>query len=172
MVRTASPDDAESILTIYTPYVTQTAVSFEERPPAIEEMRERIRKSHVWLVAEEDSRINAYAYAARFHPRDAYRWSVEVSIYVVEDAQGRGLGKLLLAALLERLRELGFVNVFAGTTLPNAGSVTLFESFGFEKIAHQRKVGYKLGSWHDVGWWQLHLRDAPNPPPPLRPSVK
>ena len=166
LVRLASPADAQDILDVYTPYVTDTATSFEEEPPSVEEMSERIARSHVWLVAEDAGRFLGYAYATRFHPRAAYRWSVQVSIYLAPEAQGRGVGKLLLRELLDRLIAAGFVNAFAGTTLPNARSVALFESFGFEKIAHQKKVGFKLGEWHDVGWWQLQVQEPSSPPPP------
>jgi L-amino acid N-acyltransferase YncA len=167
-IRTASPEDARDVLAIYAPYVMGTAISFEEKPPTPNEMAARIQSSNLWLIAEEDSRISGYAYATKFHPRPAYRWSNEVSIYLVDGARGRGLGRRLLRELLEGLRARGFVNAFAGTTLPNPASVALFESFGFEKVAHQKKVGFKLGAWHDVGWWQLQLRDPPTPPPLIR----
>ena len=130
-------------------------------------MARRIRTSHIWLVAEVDSAVRGYAYAAPFHRRPAYRWSTEVSIYLADDATGKGIGKQLLRELVDKLVGRGFVNAFAGTTLPNPASIALFESFGFEKIAHQRNVGFKLGAWHDVGWWQLQLRDAAVPPPDL-----
>ena len=167
MIRAATPDDADAILAIYAPFVTDTTVSFEERPPTTHEMRDRIARSVEWLVYEDGPRILGYAYAAPFHGRAAYRWSVEVSIYLVEGAQRRGIGRALLAELLEHLRTRGYVNAFAGTTLPNAASVGLFESFGFERIALQKNVGFKLGAWHDVGWWQLQLRDPPVPPPAI-----
>ena len=164
IIRSASIEDAHDILAIYTPHVTDSATSFEEQPPSVQEMNERIARSHVWLVAEDAGHILGYAYATRFHPRAAYRWSVEVSIYLAPEAQGRGFGKLLLRELLDRLVAAGFVNAFAGTTLPNERSIALFESFGFEKIAHQKKVGFKLGGWHDVAWWQLRLQEATVPP--------
>ena len=160
-VRHALTGDAAAILDIYGPIVAATPISFEEVPPTLAEIARRIDTSHEWLVAEEDARVCGYAYAGRFHPRPAYRWSVEVSIYLSESARGRGVGKLLLRALLDSLRKRGFVNAFAGTTLPNDASVSLFESFGFEKIAHQKEVGFKLGAWHDVGWWQLQLQEPP-----------
>lgn len=166
-IRPAATDDVQNILDVYTPYVTESATSFEEEPPSIKEMGERITRSHVWLVAEDADHTLGYAYATRFHPRAAYRWSVQVSIYLVPEAQGRGVGKLLLRELLDRLVAYGFVNAFAGTTLPNARSIALFESFGFEKIGHQRNVGFKHGGWHDVGWWQLQLQEPSSPPPPL-----
>lgn len=167
LTRLASPGDAQDILDIYTPFVTDSATSFEEEPPSAQEMSERITGSHVWVVAEDAGRICGYAYATRFHPRAAYRWSVEVSIYLSSEVQGRGVGKLLLQDLLDRLVDRGFVNAFAGTTLPNARSIALFESFGFEKIAHQKNVGFKHAAWHDVGWWQLQLQEPTDPPPAL-----
>jgi phosphinothricin acetyltransferase len=165
MIRAAKPDDAAAILEIYAPIVRETAISFEGEPPSAEEIVGRIERSHVWLVAELDGRVAGYAYAAEFHPRDAYRWATEISIYLAPEARGRGVGKMLVGEVLERLRAMGFVNAFAGTTLPNPGSVGLFESFGFEKIAHWDQVGFKHGGWHDVGWWQLRLQPASVPPP-------
>lgn len=169
MIRPATEQDASSVLGIYEPIVRDTPISFETEPPNEEEMGARIARSHEWLVTENDGRVIGYAYAAPFHPRAAYRWSVEVSIYLAEDARGSGLGRKLLAELLDRLSSRGFVNCFAGIALPNAASVRLFESFGFSKIAHWTKVGFKLGAWHDVGWWQLPLREPPTPPPEIGP---
>jgi L-amino acid N-acyltransferase YncA len=166
-IRVASVNDAESILDIYGPYVLDTAVSFEERPPTVDEMAERIAAGHLWLVAEGGMGVLGYAYAAPFHRRPAYRWSVEVSIYLSEAATGQGVGRLLLGELLDGIRSRGFVNAFAGTTLPNPRSIALFESFGFEKIAHQEKVGFKLGAWHDVVWMELQVRKRTVPPPTL-----
>ena len=165
VIRPATPDDAPAVAHVYAPYVTSTAISFEEEAPPPHEIAERISASHVWLVAEIDTEVVGYAYAARFHPRPAYRWSVEVSVYLADSARGRGVGRRLLTSLLERLRAAGFANAFAGTTLPNDASVGLFESFGFVPIGVQRKVGYKLGAWHDVGWWQLRLQEPDDPPP-------
>ena len=127
-------------------------------------MAARIERSHAWLALERDGRLVGYAYAAPFHERAAYRWAVEVSIYLAEEARGQGWGRSLLQELLARLAERGFVTAFAGTTLPNPASVRLFESAGFEKIAHQKNVGFKLGAWHDVGWWQFQLRPLVVPP--------
>ena len=133
----------------------------------MDEMAERIESGHLWLVAEDRTEILGYAYAAPFHRRPSYRWSVEVSIYLAEPATGRGVGKLLLSQLLDQLKARGFVNAFAGTTLPNARSFALFEAFGFKRVAHQEKVGFKLGAWHDVVWMQLQLQERTVPPPEL-----
>lgn len=168
MIRDATPNDADDVLAIYASYVTDTTVSFEERPPTNEEMRDRIARSIEWLVYEDGSEIVGYAYATPFHARAAYRWSVEVSIYLAQEWQRRGIGRALLGELLDRLQTRGYVNAFAGTTLPNGASIGLFESFGFERIALQKDVGFKLGAWHDVGWWQLQLREPHVPPPTLK----
>lgn len=159
------PEDAEAIEAIYTPIVVDTAISFEEQPPTIDEIKGRIASSIVWLVAENDDRILGYGYAVKFHDRAAYRWSAEVSIYVGKDAQGKGVGRALLTQLLHELSERGYVNAFGGVALPNDASVGLFEALGFERIALQKQVGYKLGRWHDVGWWQLRLREPGVSPP-------
>ncbi len=97
-----------------------------------------------------------------------YRWSAEVSVYLVSSATGRGIGRALMRSLLDELTDRGFVNAFAGVSLPNPASVRLFESLGFTKIAHQEQVGFKSGGWHDVAWWQSKLRLASDPPPELK----
>jgi phosphinothricin acetyltransferase len=167
-IRDAEAADAAAIAAIYAPLVTDTIISFEEDPPSEQEMAKRIAASHAWLVAEEEGAVVGYAYAATFHPRAAYRWSAEISIYLAPDARGRGTGKLLLAALLDRLREMGFVNAFGGTALPNPASERLLESFGFEKVAHWEHAGFKFDEWHDVSWRQLTLQEPTVPPPTLR----
>jgi L-amino acid N-acyltransferase YncA len=167
MIRPVKDKDVPAIREIYKPIVRDTIVSFETEVPSEGTMLTRISKSHEWLVHERARRVVAYAYAAPFHGRDAYKWSVEVSIYVAADARRTGIARELLSELLHRLSRRGFVNAFAGIALPNDASVALFESFGFEQIALQRRVGYKLGGWHDVAWFQYHLRDPSIPPPEI-----
>jgi L-amino acid N-acyltransferase YncA len=171
MIRQAAERDASGVLAIYEPIVRDTPISFEMEPPTEEEMAARIARSHEWLIIERDRHIIGYAYATPFHPRAAYRWSVEVSIYLAQDARGSGLGRKLLSELLDSLTRRGFVNAFAGIALPNPVSLRLFESFGFEKVSQQRNVGFKLGAWHDVGWWQRQLRAPTNPPPDISPRA-
>jgi L-amino acid N-acyltransferase YncA len=167
MIRSAAERDASGVLAIYEPIVRDTPISFETEPPTEDEMAARIARSHEWLIIEHDRHVIGYAYAAPFHRRAAYRWSVEISIYIAQDARGSGLGHKLLSELLDSLSRRGFVNAFAGIALPNPVSVRLFESFGFEKIAQQKNVGFKLGAWHDVGWWQRQLRGPTTPPPDI-----
>jgi phosphinothricin acetyltransferase len=167
MVRDATSDDAAAVQAVYAPYVTDTAISFELEIPTDAEMARRIEQAWAWLVCERDGTVLGYAYAAPFHARAAYAWSAEVSIYIDRTQHRSGIGRELLTALLERLRELGIVNAIAGIALPNPASQGLFESFGFERAATYEAIGYKLDRWHDVGWWQLRLQEPTVPPPAL-----
>ncbi len=90
-----------------------------------------------------------------------------MSVYLAEDARGRGVGKRLVTELVDRLRDMGFVNAFGGTALPNPASERLLESLGFEQVALQKEVGFKFDAWHDVSWRQLRLQEPTVPPPEL-----
>lgn len=159
--RPATAGDAAAVRSIYEPMVRETPVSFEEEVPDTDEVVRRIDDSIAWWVCELDEAIIGYAYAGPFHTRAAYRWSAEVSLYVASNHHRKGVGRALLDALLDELRRRDFANAFAGIALPNDASVNLFESFGFRRVALFERVGYKLGRWHDVGWWQLRL-DEPS----------
>lgn len=126
-----------------------------------------------WLVADDpDGGVIGYAYAAKHRERAAYRWSVDCSVYITAKAQRRGVGRLLYGELLPVLRGLGYFRVFAGIALPNPPSVGLHESVGFKPVGVYRRVGYKYGAWHDVGWWQLSLRDVDaSAGPPAEPTL-
>lgn len=161
-VRSATPADAASLLAIYRPYVLDTAISFELEPPSVEEFRSRIEESPAeWLVAERDGRPVGYAYGAPHRSRGAYRWSVEPSVYVDRQCHRQGIGKSLYEVLLPALARQGFCSAFAGITLPNDASVALHRQFGFQPVGVFRSVGRKFDAWHDVSWWQLHLRAEP-----------
>ncbi|MGN6587868.1 MAG: GNAT family N-acetyltransferase [Solirubrobacterales bacterium] len=168
-IRDAEPArDAAACAAIYAPHVEGSAVSFEERVPDAGEMGARIERygaSHAWLVAERGGRVVGYAYATAFNERPAYRWSTSVSVYVAEDARAQGVGRSLYVALFERLRERGFRMACAGITLPNAASVGLHESLGFELVGVNREIGWKQGAWRDVGWFQMELAPAGEEPP-------
>jgi L-amino acid N-acyltransferase YncA len=174
MIRLATAADAEAIAAIYRPIVAGTAISFETVPPSAQEMERRIAATlefAPWLVYEDEAgRIGGYAYGSRHRDRAAYQWSVDVSVYVGERSRRRGIGRSLYATLFSLLRLQGFFAAHAGITLPNPASVGIHESLGFVAVGVYRGVGYKLGAWHDVGWWQLALRDrVPEPPPPRSP---
>ena len=163
-VRDAVPADALSIQTIYAPFVTNTIISFEETAPTVAEMRQRIesiRGHYPCLVAEERGEVIGYAYASQHRTRAAYRHSVDVTVYVAEGAQRRGVGRALYGELLQAAVTLGYHAAFAGIALPNDASVGLHEAVGFTPVGVYREVGYKFGKWHDVGWWQRLLWMAP-----------
>lgn len=171
LIRLATGDDAEQIAAIYAPAVRDSAISFEVEPPPPAEMRRRIQHTlahRPWLVCERSGEILGYVYAGRHRDRAAYQWCVEVSVYVHERARRHGVGRALYTSLFAILSLQGFYNAYAGITLPNRASVGLHESLGFRPVGVYRAVGYKLGAWHDVGWWWLPLQ-APSrsPKPPL-----
>jgi phosphinothricin acetyltransferase len=162
IIRDAVPDlDAAACAEIYGPYVRDTAVSFEEAVPSVEEFEGRIRTTmatYPWLVMEVDGRVVGYAYATQHRPRAAYRWTAEVTVYVDGRHHRAGVGRRLYTELLGRLRRQGFRLAVAGITLPNPGSVGLHEAMGFEPTGVYKRIGWKAGAWHDVGWWQLDLQ--------------
>lgn len=169
-IRLARPDDTAAIATIYAPYVTDTVISFEMVPPDEAEMAQRLAKTLArfpWLVAMCDGDVAGYAYAGQHRERAAYQWSADVSVYVHKDFQRRGIGRALYTPLFAILRALGYYNVYAGIALPNPASVALHEAMGMTPAGVYRHVGYKAGSWHDVGWWEGALQppvDDPTPP--------
>jgi L-amino acid N-acyltransferase YncA len=173
LVDVAGPDDAEALAAIYAPMVNETAISFETEPPSVEEFRRRISEvlqGFPWLVCRSGGDVLGYAYAHAFRERAAYSWSVETSIYVHAAARRLGVASRLYGALLPSLAEQGFERAFAGITLPNPASVALHESVGFSSCGVYRRVGWKLGSWHDVGWWQRDLQPTPSSDPPREPK--
>jgi L-amino acid N-acyltransferase YncA len=152
--------DAEAIAAIYAPFVTDTVISFEDVAPTAAEMAvrvERLTETHAWLVAEDDGEILGYAYGCPHRERAAYRWATEVSVYVDPRHHRRGAGRALYEALFERLAERRYRLALAGIALPNDASVGLHEACGFEPVGVYRRIGFKFGSWWDVGWWQLEL---------------
>lgn len=167
-IRYATIDDASQILDIYRPIVETTPISFETEIPTATEIQHRIKTKQLWLVCEKDNLILGYTYAGLYRARKAYQWSVEVSVYVHHDYYKHRIGKALYTSLFALLRLHGYINVYAGVTLPNVASVRLHESLRFTPIGIYEKVGYKFGTWHDVGWWQCVLSKHPhNPKPPI-----
>ena len=170
LIRAATADDADAITAIYAPIVRGTAISFELEPPSVDDMRARIAETLQtlpWLVSvDATDAVEGYAYASRHRERAAYQWSVDTTAYVRADRRGQGVGRALYGALLVALGDLGYCRAFAGIALPNAASIALHESMGFEAIGVYRSVGFKLGAWHDVGWWQRHLQQPAVPTQP------
>jgi phosphinothricin acetyltransferase len=125
----------------------------------------RVSATHPWLVEERDGEVVGYAYGSEHRVRAAYRWAVEVTVYVDQAHHREGVGRRLYEALLDRLRVQGFRMAFAGITLPNDASVGLHEALGFQPVGVYSRIGWKAGAWQDVGWWQLDLAPGSNGPP-------
>ena len=167
-IRLADPDgDAEAVAAIYRPAVLGSIASFEEVPPDAREMAARMRavlERTPWLVAETSRGVIGYAYAARHRERPGYRWSVDISVYVADGQQGRGVGRRLYDELLALLGRQRFVNVYAGVALPNPASIALHERIGMRRIGVYERVGFKFGAWHDVAWYGMRLAEPGVPP--------
>lgn len=156
-IRTATLTDAAQIAEIYNYYIKNTHQTFETEPLSADDMQARIaevQENFPFLVAEEDGEIFGYTYAAHFRLRRAYEFSAEVSIYVKADTKKKGIGTLLYDRLFAELRETDIHAIVAGISLPNDAGIRFHEKHGFTKVAHFREVGYKLGRWVDVGFWE------------------
>jgi L-amino acid N-acyltransferase YncA len=170
MIRDAVAADAERCAAIYAPYVRETAISFESEPPAAEDMARRIadaRRAHAWLVLETDGEVMGYAYGGPFMARAAYQWATTVSVYLEQGRRRTGSGRALYEALFDRLAARGHRTALAGIALPNDASIGLHRALGFEPVGTYRRVGWKLGRWHDVAWYQRALAEDDGPPAPL-----
>lgn len=176
-IRSADPQrDAAACAEIYAPFVNDSPASFEEVAPTTADMARTIEQTsagYPWLVAEDEGQIIGYAYATAHRSRAAYRWAVDLGIYLAEEHRGRGIGKRLCLRLLDQLADQGVHMAVVGITLPNAASVALAESLGFEPVGVYRRIGYKAGAWRDVGWWQRELLPpGERPPDELRPPTR
>lgn len=160
-IREATVADAPAIAALYNPYVAETTITFEEVPVSAEQMAARVGEVQQaglpWLVLEEGGALRGYAYATRWKPRSAYRFSVESSVYLAMGHTGRGHGRRLYEALFEALRARGVHAVIGGIALPNPASVALHERMGMAPVAQFREVGFKFDRWIDVGYWERLL---------------
>lgn len=172
-IRIATVRDADAVAAIYAPIVRDTVITFETVVPTPADMAARIGntlKTFPWLVAEDASgNVIGYAYASQHRKREAYSTSCEVSVYVDGAARGQGIGRKLYEALLPVLIRQNYILALAGITLPNAASIGLHEALGFKYLGTYRNVGYKLGAWLEVGWWERLLAAPEVPPRPLIP---
>ena len=165
-IRLAKPSDARSLLDIYAPYVENTAITFEYEVPTIEDFAIRIEKTlekYPYLVAEEDGVVLGYAYASTYYARAAYDQAVELSVYVSQDARGKGVGSKLYDALEDLLDQMGYVHFLACISLPNEASLALHRKRGYQRVAHFPKIGYKFNRWHDIVWLQKSLDKEARP---------
>lgn len=150
-------EDAGDVAGIYNYYVKNTHHTFETEPIETDTMQVRIaevQEEYPFLVAVSGGTMAGYCYAAQFKLREAYEHSAEVSIYVKSDTHQRGVGTRLYTRLFEELADTHIHVLIAGIALPNDISIRFHEKMGFEKVAHFKEVGYKLGRWIDVAYWQ------------------
>jgi L-amino acid N-acyltransferase YncA len=117
-----------------------------------------------WLICENEKVVLGYVYASPHRERAAYRWAVDVAIYISETHRGQGVGTVLYTALFKLLQIQGYFKAYAGITLPNPLSLRLHQRLGFEPVGIYKQVGYKAGAWHDVSWWVLNLQETDRPP--------
>jgi Sortase and related acyltransferases len=158
MIRPATSADASAICSIYNHYIENTVITFEEEPLTADEMAERIRAysdKYAYIVYEKDGVVIGYAYGSSWRTRRAYRFSTETTVYLKDGTAGKGIGALLYAELIVRLKEKGFHSLIGCITLPNEKSVRLHEKMGFKKVAHFHEAGWKFDQWLDVGFWEL-----------------
>lgn len=166
-VRDAVPADAARCAEIYAPYVRDSAISLESEAPGADELGRRIaaaQQDHAWLVLEDDGDVIGYAYGGPYMSRAGYRWSAAVSVYLDGTRRRSGGGRALYGVLFERLAARGIRTVLAGITLPNEASEGLHRALGFQPAGTYRRVGWKHGRWHDVGWYQRDLVTDWSPP--------
>ena len=163
MIRDASPADLPAITALYGREVLTGTATFELDPPTLTEMTGRFEAVRArdlpWLVAEIDGAFAGYAYASPFRPRPAYRYGVEGSIYVEEAARGRGIGRVLLTTLVERIRAMGLRHVIGAISdsATSEASIALHERIGFKRVGRYAGVGWKFDRWLDVHLLQLDL---------------
>ena len=169
-LRDAIDGDLAAITVLYGTEVVGGTATFETTPPGLEEMTQRFvavqRHALPWLVAETDGRFAGYAYASPFRPRPAYRYGVEVSIYVEAHARRRGVGRALLEALIARTRDRGLRHLIGAISDSDTSeaSIALHRTLGFRDAGVYRQVGWKFGRWLDVTLMQLDLDPDGRPP--------
>ena len=179
-VREASAADAAVLAEIYRPYVEETAVSFELAAPDAGTFAGRISETlaaYPFLVCEtEDGEALGYAYASRFHPREAYDWSAEVSVYVRQDARGAGVGRALYTELERLLKEQGVRNLYACVAVPRKDNTNLTNdsmrfhaALGFTFAGSFCRCGNKFSQWYDVWWMEKKIGEYDPDPAPFLP---
>jgi len=161
MIRPTETKDTKQICDIYNHYILNTIVTFEEEAVEADSIQERIEQTQSnnlpWLVFEENDNVLGFAYASKWKSRCAYKHSVESTIYLAQDAMGRGLARSLYGQLLEDIKRRNIHAIIGGIALPNDASIALHERLGFEKVAHFKEVGFKFNEWIDVAYWELLL---------------
>ena len=174
-IRTVQLSDAEAILKVYAPFITDTCISFEYVVPSEEEFAQRIASisaEYPYIVLEEDGEIVGYAYSHRYLERVAYSWDVEVTIYLAPKVQGKGLGVILYDALEKLMALQNIKNLYSCITGDNVHSIEMHRSMGYELIGTFPKAGFKHDRWLDVVWMAKAIGEKENAPLPFVPFVE
>lgn len=177
-LRVATVSDAAELLKIYTPYVTDTAITFEYDVPTLEDFEGRIAhtlEKYPYFVAELNGEIVGYAYASAFHPRAAYGWATETSIYVRRDMKRMGLGRTLYDALETALKAQGVLNLNACIACPDVddeyltrNSISFHAHLGYSIVGEFHNCGYKFGRWYNMVWMEKMLGEHVDDQPPVK----
>lgn len=168
-VRPGRPGDLPGILEVYNPYVLETPISFEVAAVTPEDraawMQEHLSggRHRLFVATDGSGRLVGWATSSRFRERAAYATTVESSVYCRQDARGAGVGTRLYETLFAALQEQPIERIVAGITLPNLASEALHRRFGFRPVGVFTRVGFKLGRFWDVGWFERPLRDPAGP---------
>ena len=165
--RMADVSDAEELLSIYKPYVTDTAITFEYEVPSIEVFKNRIKETlegYPYIVCEYKDKIVGYAYAHRYGERAAFQWDVELSIYLDMNYKSLGIGKILYNKVIEILKLQNVQNIYACITSANDKSIKFHEKMGFEFIGIFKDTGYKFDKWYDITWFGMRVKDKNEKP--------
>ena len=181
-IRVAGENDAAVLVEIYSYYVEKTAVTFEYKTPSVEEFAGRIRdiqKKYPYIVAEENGEILGYAYGSAFHPRNAYGWCAEMSIYVKHDRRGSGAGGRLYRALESLLAEMGVLNLNACIAVPQKedeyltnASVDFHKHFGYKRVGMFHRCGYKFNRWYHMVWMEKMIGEHKSVQPEVKPFTE
>ena len=168
----AAKADAAEILEIYNWYVLNRIATFQITPSTLPEyeawVEETLSRAPLLVARDGEGRLLGYACAHRYHPREAFDWDVESTIYCAPDACSAGVGAALYGALLDLLKIQGYWNVYALLADPNPASERFHEKFGFVCVGRCPHTGYKLGRWAGLSTWWLPLRKGSAAPGPVR----
>lgn len=173
-IRAAVPDDAPALLSIYAPYVRETAITFEYEVPSVEEFRRRIAHTlhtHPYLVMEQNDEIVGYAYTGQLGSRAAYAWAAETSIYLRQDCRRGGMGTRLYEALEEASRRQNVQVLYACIAAPaddsdphlTRASIDFHARRGYATVGTFHRCGYKFDRWYDVVWMEKRLSNDAAP---------
>ncbi len=170
-IRLTQPDDVPSITAVLNDQIAHHKAHFGTEPElesTILGQLERAQDKFPWYTAiDDDGDFLGFAKSGAWSPRGGYNWTAEITIYLADHAQGKGIGKALYSKLLETLKAQRFQVIVAGVAEPNPASVALHKSIGMQRTGFNPTMGYKHGEWIDVGYYQMILGDLSNPPPPV-----